>query len=272
MQRIAAWLACVGLGCSAQLATGESLTIVAYNVESGGAAVATVAREVEKLRGVDIWAFSELAGNAWLAAFESAAERANQAPFAAILGTTGASSVPGRDGDLLGLLYREDLLEKLGHSELHSINDWGHRAPLVGEFRLSRTGTRFLLVVNHLASRDAGLRLAQSRQLREWALFRNEPLVMVGDFNYRWQIGRSDEDRPPGIDALTEGDVLRWLRPAKLLATWCGARRDTVLDYAFANAAARRWNPRSDVIESPCAKSDPRASDHRPLRVVFELH
>jgi endonuclease/exonuclease/phosphatase family metal-dependent hydrolase len=271
MRRVAACLAWAGIGCAAQLAAAEQLTIVAYNVESGGASAASIAQEIEKLPGVDLWGFSELASEGWLAMFERAAERASEAPFATILGTTGKSYGQDRDADLLALLYREDRLEKLGQSELHSINDWAHRAPLVGEFRLRRTGARFLLVLNHLASGDAGLRLQQSHQLRDWALFRDGPLVMIGDFNYRWKIGRSHADQPPGFEALTRGGVLEWLRPVRPLATWCGGSLTTILDYVFVNAAARRWNGRSDVIETACAKSSQRVSDHRPLRVVFQV-
>jgi endonuclease/exonuclease/phosphatase family metal-dependent hydrolase len=271
MRRATAWLACAGVVCAAQLANGESLTIVSYNVESGGASAATVAAEIEKLPGVDVWGFSELASEAWLATFELAAEQASRAPFGTILGTTGKSTSVGRDADLLGVLYREDLLERLGQSELHSINDWGHRAPLVAEFRLHPTATRFLLVLNHLASKDAGLRLQQSHQLREWALFREAPLVMIGDFNYRWRIGESERDHPPGFDALTRDRVLQWVRPAKLRATWCGGKQDSVLDFAFVNAAANRWNPSADVIETACTKSSQLVSDHRPVRVSSDL-
>jgi len=265
------WMAAVGLACAAQLAGAQPLTIVAYNVESGGAEVATVASEIEGIAGVDIWGFSELAGWSWLQAFERAAEQANSADYGSILGTTGEYDLPDRDPDQLALLYREDRLELLHHRELHSINDWAHRSPLVAEFRLKENGTTFLVVLNHLASGDTKLRIAQSWQLREWAFFRKQPVILVGDFNYRWTIGKSDSDPPRGFDALTRGAYLSWVRPSPLTHTWCGGAKTSVFDFTFVNAAARAWKGKSDVIESNCVKSSQKVSDHRPVRVRFEV-
>ena len=246
----------VGLACAARLAGAEPLTIVAYNVESGGAQAATVALEIERIAGVDIWGFSELAGWPWLEVFERAAERGNQADFGTVLGTTGEYDAPDRDPDQLAFLYRKDRLELLGHRELHSINDWAHRSPLVAEFRLKEKNSTFLVVLNHLASGDAKLRIEQSWQLREWAFFRRPPVIMMGDFNYRWTIGKSDGEPPRGFDALTRGGVLTWVRPAPLTNTWCGGALTSVLDFIFVNAAARAWKGQSDVIESDCVKSN----------------
>jgi len=247
------------------------LTIVTYNVESGGARAATVAREIEALDGVDIWGFSELASQQWLEKFERAAEKASGAPFGSILGTTGRSNRPDRDSDLLALLYREDKLEKHDQRELHRINDWAHRSPLVGRFRLKKVERTFAVVLNHLASRNAALRVQQSQQLRNWASQRDEPTIVIGDFNYPWTIGASERDPPLGFNELTRDDVLSWVRPAELVHTWCGGALDSILDFVFVNAAARSWNGKSEVIELNCAKSSEAASDHRPVRVVFQV-
>jgi endonuclease/exonuclease/phosphatase family metal-dependent hydrolase len=265
------WIAAIGLACAVRLTSSETLTIVAYNVESGGAQAASIAREIEALDGVDIWGFSEIASPQWLEQFERAAEKASGAPFGAILGTTGESKLPNRDSDLLALLYREDKLEKREQRELHRINDWAHRSPLLAEFRLANTSTTFAVVLNHLASGNATLRLEQSRKLRTWASQRDEPIVMIGDFNYPWKIGVSDDDPPRGFGALTRGGVLSWVRPAELLHTWCGGAKNTILDFVFVNAAARRWNGKSDVIDASCEKSSEATSDHRPVRVVFQI-
>jgi len=265
------WIAALGLACTAGLTGPETLTIVAYNVESGGAQAASIAREIEAIDDVDIWGFSELANQRWLEEFERAAEKAAGAPFGTILGTTGKSNLPNRDSDLLALLYREDKLEKRDQLELHRINDWAHRSPLVAEFRLKKAERTFAVVLNHLASGNAKLRVQQSRQLRDWASRRDEPTVMIGDFNYPWKIGVSGADPPQGFNELTRGGLLSWVRPAKLVHTWCGRAKDSILDFIFVNAAARSWNGKSDVIEVNCAKSSESASDHRPVRVVFRV-
>jgi endonuclease/exonuclease/phosphatase family metal-dependent hydrolase len=271
MNERAAWAAAIGLTFAAPLASAEGLTMVAYNVESGGAEAATVAREIETIEGVDIWGFSELAGWLWLESFARAAERGSDAPYKSLLGTTGVYDALDRDPDHLAFLYREDRLELLEHRELHAINDWAHRSPLVAKFRLKETGTTFLVVLNHLASGDAKLRVQQSWQLREWAFFRKTPVIMIGDFNYRWKIGKSDSDPPRGFDALTRGDVLTWIRPVPLINTWCGGAPTSVFDFIFVNAIARAWKGESDVIESDCVKSSRKFSDHRPVRVRFEI-
>ncbi len=271
MRRKLAWIAVVGFACTTRISASETLTIVAYNVESGNAQAATIAREIETLDGVDIWGFSELASQQWLEKFERAAEQASGAPFGSILGTTGRSRRSNRDSDLLGLLYREDRLEKRDQRELHWINDWAHRSPLVAEFRLRKTERPFAVVLNHLASRNAKLRVEQSRKLREWASGRDEPIVMIGDFNYPWTIGASGDDPPRGYSELTRGGVLSWVRPVELVHTWCGRALNSILDFVFVNAAARSWNGKSDVIAVNCAKSSETASDHRPVRVIFSV-
>jgi endonuclease/exonuclease/phosphatase family metal-dependent hydrolase len=265
------WIAAVGLACAVRIAGSEALTIVAYNVESGSAQAASIAREIEAIDGVDIWGFSELASEQWLDEFERAAEKASGAPFGSILGTTGKPHRPDRDGDLLGLLYREDKLGKRNQRELHWINDGAHRSPLVAEFELEKTGRAFSVVLNHLASRNAELRFEQSRKLREWTSGRDEPIVMIGDFNYPWMIGSSDDVPPRGFEELTRDGVLSWVRPAALRHTWCGGSLDSVLDFVFVNAGARGWNGTSDVIALPCAKSSDAVSDHRPVRVIFQI-
>jgi endonuclease/exonuclease/phosphatase family metal-dependent hydrolase len=265
------WITALGLACTALHAGSETLTIIAYNVESGGAQAANVAREIEAIDGVDIWGFSELASQRWLEEFERAAEKASGKPFGTIVGTTGKSDRPNRDWDLLALLYREDKLEMRGQRELHRINDRAHRSPLVAEFRLVKSEKNFAVVLNHLASGNAKLRVQQSVRLREWASGRSEPIVMIGDFNYRWTIGASDNDSPRGFEELTRGGVLRWVRPTELAHTWCGGARNLILDFVFVNAAAHSWSGKSDVIRADCEKSSEAASDHRPVRVVFQV-
>jgi endonuclease/exonuclease/phosphatase family metal-dependent hydrolase len=271
MKKCAGWIALVGLAAATRLAAAEPLTMIAYNVESGGAEAATVAQKIEAIEGVDLWGFSELAGWPWLEVFQRAAERGNHAEFGSVIGTTGDYDMPDRDPDNLALLYRKDRLELLGHRELHAINDWAHRSPLVAEFRIKESGTTFLVVLNHLASGDAKLRIQQSWQLREWAFFRKQPVIMIGDFNYRWRIGKSDDDPPRGYDALTRGSVMTWVRPSPLINTWCGGAPTSVFDFTFVNPLAQAWKGQSDVIESDCVKSSQKVSDHRPVRVRFQI-
>jgi endonuclease/exonuclease/phosphatase family metal-dependent hydrolase len=252
-------------------AMGEELVMVAYNVESGEAQADSVAKEVEKLVGVDIWGFSELASYEWLETFEKAAEKQNGAAYGKIIGTTGDYDDPDREPDYLAFLYNEKKLDKLAVRQLHSMNDWSHRSPLVASFRLKSNNQEFLVVLNHLASGDEKLRMQQSWQLHEWAFFRSVPVVMLGDFNYRWKIGISELEPPRDYSALTHGGVLQWVRPDPLLYTWCGGALDSVFDFVFVNETATGWKGKADVIKTLCDKSDKKVSDHRPVRVRFTI-
>lgn len=264
--------ACIGALVPAFEVRAESkLTIVAYNVESDGAEASTVAKEVEAIEDADIWGFSEVASRDWLEEFEAAAEKATGSDFGAILGTTGVYDDPDRSPDYLGLLYNSKRLERVGrHRELHSMNDWNHRSPLVARFRHVGGKAEFVIVLVHLASGDSELRMQQSWQLREWTFMRDVPVIMMGDFNYRWVIDESDDDPPQAYSALTAGGTLRWVRPKPLLNTWCGNSR-SVFDFFFVNEPALRWRGVADVIQAACKKSDKKVSDHRPVRAVFAL-
>lgn len=264
------------LGCAwlfvAQTALAGELTLVAYNVESGGAKAATVAEAIKDVRGVDIWGFSELASYGWLETFEDAAEDAGGgADYEKIIGSTGEYEDPDREPDYLAFLYNTATVERLENRQLHAINDWKHRSPLAVHFRHKASGQEFVVVLNHLASGDQQLRMQQTWQLREWAFFRRTPVIMMGDFNYRWKIGESEVDPPRDYVALTSGDLLQWIKPSPMAHTWCGHDSRSVFDFFFVNEVASRWVAKAKVIETPCEKSDQTVSDHRPIWVRFDL-
>lgn len=67
----------------------EELTVIGYNVESGGADPVVVAQRIEAFEGYDIRGLSEVHSQSWADAFEAAAEFGEDADFAHILGSTG---------------------------------------------------------------------------------------------------------------------------------------------------------------------------------------
>jgi hypothetical protein len=87
------------------------LTIVGWNVESGGADPVTIAGQLAAFDGVDLWGLSEVnsAGDALL--FEDGAQVGEDGNFHRILDTTGG-------GDRLLALYDTARFDLLGHGEL----------------------------------------------------------------------------------------------------------------------------------------------------------
>ena len=102
----------------------ESITVVGFNVESGGADPLVVAELVAEMNEIDIWGFSEVQNAEWADAFEEAAESDEAADYVQVLGTTGG-------GDKLLIVYDADRFDKIDDFELHDMREGGGRSPLV---------------------------------------------------------------------------------------------------------------------------------------------
>lgn len=108
-----------------------TITIVGWNVESGGALQSVVADRMGSFSGVDIWGLSEV--NAIDAeAFEFGAEEGEGANYESSLGTTGAA-------DRLLLIWDEDRFDRVDGGQLTDIGQ-NARAAAVGA--TSRNGHR----------------------------------------------------------------------------------------------------------------------------------
>src|SRR5687768_7229926 len=66
--------ALLGTFASPAVAQPDRVVLVSWNVESGDANPANLAARIRQFQGVDIWALSEVEGDAWLNLFEPAAE------------------------------------------------------------------------------------------------------------------------------------------------------------------------------------------------------
>jgi hypothetical protein len=242
------------------------LTIVAWNIESGGAQIEAIAERIRRFQGVDVWGLSEVPASRWLPVVETAAEDGESADFEPILGTTGSD-------DRLAIVYNASRLEAIRHFELHDINIRDRvRSPLVAHLRDRATGAEFYLMVNHLYRGDDAGRHEQARRLNAWARAQTVPVIAVGDYNFDWSVERGDRQRDRGYDLMTVDSVFTWVRPQRLVRTQCSPRYDTILDFVFVTASARAWAPRSEIVEAPGDCDDaPRNPDHRPVLVTFTL-
>jgi hypothetical protein len=247
------------------LSGAEELRVVAWNTESGDADPVLLAERIRDEEGVDLWGLSEVEPD-WAERFRRAAGRGRGGRFESLLGSTGGS-------DRLLILYDSDRFERVAHFELHEINPERRvRSPLVAHFRVRANGLEFLFMVNHLYRSRADRRLEQSLALRAWAEARSLPLIAVGDYNYDWHFERGETEHDPGYDALVEGGVFRWVRPALLVPTHCG-RRQNVLDFVFTSGPAGHWRPTSRILDAQPSfcPDDSERSDHRPVAATFDL-
>jgi len=257
-------LAILLMALVASAVRAETLSVVGFNVESGGADPTVVDDIVATAQGVDIWGFSEVQNDDWAILFEAAAEQGEDANFERILGSTGA-------GDRLLIVYDADRLTLLESFELPEINVGGNvRAPLVARFRLGASGPEILFMVNHLYRSRADRRHEQARLLNAWARTQTAAVIAVGDYNFDWSVSGGDADHDAGYDRMTADGVFRWVRPDQLIRTQC-SEHDSVLDFVFVAGPAQGWQSNSVILEtqpSYCPDSA-ETSDHRPVLAAF---
>ncbi len=255
-------LVIVWLALAAAAHGNETLLVVSWNVESGGATSSAVAQRIAGMHGVDLWGLSEVKAS-WESPFETAAEDGEGADFQPILGTTGG-------GDRLLIIFDADRLEKVSKTELHNINVGGNvRSPLVGHFRIRSTGEEFLFVVNHLYRSRADRRHTQATLLNQWAAEQELPVIAVGDYNFDWAIPNGDTNHDTGFDNLTAGNVFQWVRPATLIRTQFShgsPNRHSVLDFVFVANADTAFTATSEIFRVDNDFLDTSSTpDHRPV-------
>lgn len=212
---------------------------------------------------------------------------------------------PGGDAIAVGLLYRADRLEAVGHPALRLGRpfDRGNRPPLAMSFR-SPGGTPFTVVSLHFksksgcedadpANRDQGdgqgcfnpMRVAASRALAEWIATDPtgsgaEAVALIGDFNAHAQEDPIRRLRDAGwLDAF---DAV----PAERQYSFAFDGQAGRLDHALINPAmaarlrgAAKWPSNSDESAAfgydgshgrRAAASPWRASDHDPLLIGID--
>ena len=189
--------------------TPVTLTVVGWNVESGGSEAATISRRIADFQGVDLWGLAEVEDAGAADEFERAAAVGENSTYDSVLGTTGG-------GDRLAVVYDAERFELLGQEELQRMNIGGSvRAPLVVRLRDTVSGVPFIFMVNHLYRGDDDGRHRQARLLNEWAASQMLPVIAVGDYNFDWEITGGDGHHDQGYDLLTAGQNFEWVRPQR---------------------------------------------------------
>jgi endonuclease/exonuclease/phosphatase family metal-dependent hydrolase len=238
-----------------------TISVLAWNVESGGNDSGTIASQFTELAGYDIYCLCEVNSANFRRYTDSLG-----VGFMSVNSTTGGS-------DRLQIIFNSNRFELLHQSELHrhdghTLNNGSLRSPLFLRLRDRHSGIEFIVMVNHLARRDADMRTQQAVGLREWARDQSVPIINVGDFNMDF-----DFPTQKGNDAFVEmlqDNVWRWVKPTEFIDTnWYDPDGDgkdnfpdSMLDFVFVAGPAKAWNPFPD---------DDTTSDHRPIELAFKL-
>lgn len=264
MRRIVLSFVLLAFGAGAQ-----TLKVVGFNVESGGAQLSVLAQAIAGQQGVDLWGLSEVQDQSWLTTFQQAAADGEGATFEGILGTTG-------DADRLAIVYNATRFELVRFSELHHINIAGRvRAPLVAQLRVrAQPQVEFFFMVNHLYRGNEEGRHQQAKLLNEWAKQQTLPVIATGDFNFDWSVTGGDTNHDKGYDFMIAGDTFRWIRyPDPLVKTQCSGH-NSVLDFVFVSGVAKSWQSQASILfadDAGYCSISRNGSDHRPVMATLTV-
>lgn len=258
-------LIAAGMSLFAPTAT-STLTVMSWNVESGGANPGIIAEQMVPFEEVDLWGLSEV-GSSDDAVYHIGAQAGRESTFNRVFGTTGG-------GDRLLALYNDDRFDLLGSDELEEINVGGNvRASLVLTLEETATDLQFIFMVNHLYRSNEQARHTQATLLNEWANNQTLPVIATGDYNFDWNVQTEAHDL--GYDLMTVGGIWEWIKPSTLVTTQCSGDPcafNSVLDFVFAAGPARDWAATSEIIvRAGDFPDDETTSDHRPVKAVFDV-
>jgi endonuclease/exonuclease/phosphatase family metal-dependent hydrolase len=250
-----------------QPATASTISILAWNVESGGNDPAVIAQQLADLAGYDVYCLCEVRS----ANFNRYAKAVGPG-FSAVTSQTGR-------GDRLQILFDSKRFEILQQKELHrhgdhELNNGTHRSPLFVRLQDRDSGVEFVVMTNHLARSNADLRTQQAVGLREWARDQGVAIINIGDFNMDYGF-RAEKGNDAFVEMLRD-NVWQWVRPTELIDTnWSDPDGDgsdnypdSMLDFAFEAGPAKEWNPVCKVIvRDGDFPDDGNTSDHRPIEL-----
>ena len=243
------------------------ISVLAWNLESGGSDPKVIAKQLEKLGGYDVYCLSEVAASHF-----DTFKKALPPGFVAVNSKSGG-------GDRLQILFDGKRFALLEQKELmqhrqFELNNGTHRSPMCVRLKDKDSKVEFIVMVNHLARGNADLRTKQAIGLREWARDQSVAVINIGDFNLDY-----DFHTQRGNDAFPEmlrDNVYEWVKPIELIDTNWADRDgdgkdnypDSMLDFAFVAGPAKNWKPVCRVIvRDGDFPDDKTTSDHRPIEL-----
>jgi len=267
----------LSIGCKSETQPVDSpenkntLSILAWNVESGGADSKVIAKRLARLDEFDIVCLSEVHPDDFIAY-----QNSRGSDFDTVTSQSG-------NEDRLQIIYNKNRFELLEKIELarhgdYVLNNGGHRSPTAVRLKDRVSGKSFIVMVNHLARGNAEFRKTQAIGLREWARDQDMGVINVGDFNmdYVFATGKGND----GLDEILRDNVWKWVEPESWIdSNWWDPEADGVdnyegslLDFVFVSGPAKTWAPKCEVIvESGDFPDDKTTSDHRPIALRLDL-
>lgn len=259
MNTIRAAVGLLALCCVPAMAA--PLTVVGFNIDSGGASDHVISLQLKESLGVDLWGLGDVWDSGdWLRRLREGAQSGENSEFGQVLGETGGDS-------RLLVLYRQSRLERVGQEEILAARASSRQAaPLAVRFRLDG-GEEFYFLVANLVGNDER-RSDQARAIAAWAELLDAPIIAVGTFNF----GVAD-DGAGGDKALEllKAAGWKWARPETLVGTSCDSR-GFVQDYVLLAGGASEWGYRAATMypQSNYCPDDERTSGHRPVLANLE--
>ncbi len=223
----------------ASQALSAKLSVVSWNVESGGNNPAVIAQQIrDDFTGVDLWGFSEVKKSS-RNIYRAATSDGEGLSSRYILGRSGG-------GDRLMIVYNTDRLEKMGVEELGHLRFNGGRSPLVAKFKIKSNSKQFLFMVNHLYRGNTHKRQKQARGLRDWVRNQSLPVIATGDYNFDYDVPNGPGNQ--AFNIFLQGDSYTWLKPTVRVSTQYSDRDNdgvndynSILDFVFVANGATDW-------------------------------
>lgn len=270
------------ISATSPAAASEPLVIVGFNAESDEPKDTTpelVADDIKQIAaGVDVYVFTEVESPAVAELFRKAAADASGTPLDMVVSKTGGT-------DRIAIVWNSARFAKVRSFELEGTyarvcRTEDNRVPRfrgtpVVILRSNATRKEFWVSGSHF-QRDVVFNTCQAQELAKFAAKNKAPHIAVGDFNFDWSLKQpegSPGQRRDGYAELTDKGPFQWIRPSKLIPTYCSTHK-SVLDFHFVTNGAKGWGGKATILfpeAAYCDKEDKGYSDHRPVRADFAM-
>ena len=173
---------------------------VCWNLESGKANIDTISAMIDIIQAdqkIQIFGFSEVQKDWYDQLLKTCGPE-----YKGILGTTGKA-------DRLVIIFDSTRFTLISTEQLNEINPGNKvRSPLVAKLKDKSNGNIFNYCVNHRYRSKAEARQKQASQLLAWTKKQNEDVILVGDFNFDWDLDKEEGNK--AFKNLTSTKEIKW--------------------------------------------------------------
>ena len=249
------------------------LKLVAWNIESGDNDPKVIAEQLKDFSDHHVMALNEV-------------NQKNIETYVAALGNKfGFYNSNTGGGDRLVIMWNRNRFELLSKEEMDVYRDHKFRngkqdrSPIFVRLKDNKTGQKFIVMTNHLASgKNNPLRMEQAVGLREWARESNEPIIAMGDFNFKYSIRKKLGDS--SFAEFMKDSVWHWVKPSPMIDSHFsedgkGNDRtpDSILDFVFVANGAKEFEYQCSIIKRDGDfPDDESTSDHRATELRLNLN